>query len=88
MWKSASAAFFGMFLLFVATTPERASRAGEVPADLHPWDVFEIEMTAERKLGKPVELYTYRGDNHNLSASFSTAMPLYPRRSVRITSEV
>jgi dipeptidyl aminopeptidase/acylaminoacyl peptidase len=27
-----------------------------------------------RQVGKPVELYTYAGDNHNISANFGTAM--------------
>jgi hypothetical protein len=30
-------------------------------------------------VGEPVELFVYEGDNHNLSASFATAMA----RSVR-----
>jgi hypothetical protein len=30
-------------------------------------------------VGKPVELYAYEGDNHNISVSFGTAM----ERSIR-----
>ena len=27
-----------------------------------------------QKAGQPAELYTYQGDNHNISANFATAM--------------
>jgi uncharacterized protein len=38
---------------------------------------FEFSETLYRQLeeaGKPAELYTYKGDNHNLSVNFATAM--------------
>ena len=40
------------FLLLVYPAPGKAL-AGELPTDVHPWQVYEFEMTAERELSSP-----------------------------------
>ena len=39
-----------------------------------PVEFSEILQTQMDSADKPVELYIYDGDNHNLSVNFSTAM--------------
>jgi uncharacterized protein len=39
-----------------------------------PWEFSELLYGEALQAGKPVELFTYPGDNHNLSNSFSLAM--------------
>jgi uncharacterized protein len=67
-WNSISATFYladlsGPLQLHHSLADE------EVPVE------FSQNLAAQvQAAGKPVELYTYEGDNHNLSASFSQAM--------------
>ena len=44
-----------------------------------PVEFSEILQTQIQTVGKPVELYLYEGDNHNISVNFGTAM----ERSIR-----
>jgi dipeptidyl aminopeptidase/acylaminoacyl peptidase len=44
-----------------------------------PVEFSEILQTQIQTVGKPVELYLYEDDNHNISVSFGTAM----ERSIR-----
>ena len=36
--------------------------------------LHQNHRTAPQAAGKPVELYTYPGDNHNINGNFVTAM--------------
>lgn len=42
--------------------------------DSAPYEFSELLLAQVRAAGKPVELYLYDNDNHNISASFDTAM--------------
>ena len=46
------AGLFALLFCVMATLAERAV-AAESPSELHPWEVFEVEMTAERELTSP-----------------------------------
>lgn len=48
-----------------------------------PVEFSEILQTQMQDAGQPVELYTYEGDNHNISVNFSTAM----QRSIQFFDE-
>lgn len=48
-----------------------------------PVEYSEMLATQIRAVGKPVELFTYQGDNHNISVNFSRAMA----RSIRFFDE-
>ena len=40
------------FLLLVRPAPGKALE-GDLPTDIHPWQVYEFEMIAERELSSP-----------------------------------
>jgi fermentation-respiration switch protein FrsA (DUF1100 family) len=48
-----------------------------------PLEFSETLVTQLEAVGQPIELYTYEGDNHNISVNFSTAM----QRSIQFFDE-
>ena len=57
------------FLLLVYTSSGKAG-GGELPASIHPWDVYEFEMTAERELSGPYVEGLPEGDSGYVSVVF------------------
>jgi len=62
--NSSCVALFAICLLLVVTLPEKTAALDDL-AELHPWEVFEVEMTAERELSSPyVEGLPEGGDGY------------------------
>lgn len=74
-------------LFYAAISPNTFLNDLSGPIQLHhgtadtsvPVEYSEILQTQIQAVGRPVELFIYEGDNHNLSANFATAMA----RSIR-----